>query len=243
MKEWFEEWFDTKYYHILYKNRNFEDASRLVDSLENKLNFNKDQLFCDLCCGKGRHSMYLNQKGYSVIGLDLSENNIKEASKNKNNRLQFFVHDMREIFETAKFDIILNLFTSFGYFSDDSQNQKAVNAISQSLKPGGLVCIDYLNIPKNESKLNQSYIESIDGIDFRIEKKSQDGFIIKNIRFEDQNQAFEFQERVKIISHENFETYFKKAGLKLEYVFGDYDLNPYEASSSDRLILIGKKTK
>ncbi|MFN3940966.1 MAG: YkgJ family cysteine cluster protein, partial [Chitinophagales bacterium] len=75
----------------------------------------------DLACGKGRHSIYLNQLGYDVTGADLSENSIKEASKFANEKLHFKVHDMRIPFE-EKYDAIFNLFTSFGYFENDADN-------------------------------------------------------------------------------------------------------------------------
>jgi SAM-dependent methyltransferase len=241
MKEWFEEWFDTKYYHILYKNRNYEDASRLINSLEKKLQFKSSQLICDLCCGKGRHSLYLNKKGYSVIGLDLSENNILEASKHESENLRFFVHDMRDLFQKDKFDVVLNLFTSFGYFSDDEQNQLVVNAIAASMKQNASVCIDYMNSTKAVENLSLNYEKSIEGLNFKINKEIKEGFIIKNIQFEDQGKGYDYYERVKIINLEDFNTYFEKAGLKITDVYGDYDLNKYDKKTSDRLIVIAQK--
>ena len=116
-QNWFASWFDTPYYHILYKERNYREAQIFMDNLTHYLNLPEKAKVLDLACGKGRHAIYLNQLGFEVIGADLSENSIAEASKNSNSSLQFQVHDMREKFDD-QFDAIFNLFTSFGYFDD-----------------------------------------------------------------------------------------------------------------------------
>ena len=122
---WFESWFDTKYYHILYKERNDEEAQLLMDNLTHYLNLPEDAKILDLACGKGRHAIYLNSLGFDVTGIDLSENSIKEASQFANEKLHFKVHDMRETCN-EKYDAIFNLFTSFGYFEDDTDNYKTI---------------------------------------------------------------------------------------------------------------------
>ncbi|MBC7524978.1 MAG: methyltransferase domain-containing protein, partial [Flavobacterium sp.] len=114
-KTWYASWFDSPYYHILYKDRNYREAQIFMDNLTRYLNLPEKAKVLDLACGKGRHSIYLNQLGFEVTGVDLSENSILEAKKNENESLHFNVHDMRNPFH-QKFDAIFNLFTSFGYF-------------------------------------------------------------------------------------------------------------------------------
>jgi len=87
-ENWFASWFDTKYYHILYKERNDEEAQLLMDNLTHYLNLPEDAKILDLACGKGRHAIYLNSLGFDVTGADLSENSIAEASKFSNNQRQ-----------------------------------------------------------------------------------------------------------------------------------------------------------
>ena len=141
---WFESWFDTKYYHILYKERNDEEAQLLMDNLTHYLNLPEDAKILDLACGKGRHAIYLNSLGFDVTGADLSENSILEASKFSNEKLHFKVHDMRETCD-EKYDAIFNLFTSFGYFEDDADNYKTIKAIHNSLTETGFAVIDFMN--------------------------------------------------------------------------------------------------
>ena len=93
-ENWFASWFDTPYYHILYKDRNYREAQIFMDNLTHYLNLPEKAKVLDLACGKGRHSIYLNQLGFDVVGADLSENSIAIASKNSNDTLHFQVHDM-----------------------------------------------------------------------------------------------------------------------------------------------------
>src|SRR5690606_22238937 len=141
-REWFGEWFNSPYYHILYKHRDFEEARIFIDNLNDLFGFSADQKALDLACGKGRHAIYLNKKGLNVVGVDLSPENIREAKKFENEKLQFFVYDMREVFDIQAFDYVLNLFTSFGYFNTEAENEKAINATALSLKKGGFFIID-----------------------------------------------------------------------------------------------------
>ena len=118
---WYASWFDTPYYHILYKDRDHEEAQLFIDNLNQYLNIAEDAKVLDLACGRGRHSIYLNKLGHNVIGADLSANSINYAKQYENENLKFVVHDMREPF-VEKFDTILNLFTSFGYFPNEKDN-------------------------------------------------------------------------------------------------------------------------
>ena len=80
-RKWFQYWFNSPYYHILYGNRNDEDAELLIDNLLAHLKPNIDNRIIDIACGRGRHSIYLNKKGYDVTGIDLSEQSIKYAQQ------------------------------------------------------------------------------------------------------------------------------------------------------------------
>lgn len=240
-KEWFGEWFDSPYYHILYKHRDMEEARYFIDRLSEYLYFRPDDHILDLACGKGRHSIYLNSKGLKVTGLDLSVRNIEEARQYSNGQLQFFVHDMRQPWQTAAYDYILNLFTSFGYFETDQENVMAMVAAAQSLKSDGKMVIDFLNPYTVIHNLVPEEIKLIEGIEFHIKKwLSDDNYIIKDIQFIDKGMHYHFQEKVKAIRKKDFKRYFEQAGLEIIKLAGDYDLNEYIADESDRMIFILK---
>ena len=238
-ESWFASWFDTTYYHILYKDRNYREAQLFMDNLTQYLNLPSQAKVLDLACGKGRHAIYLNQLGYNVVGADLSENSIEEAKKNENNGLYFVVHDMRESFD-EKFEAIFNLFTSFGYFEHESDNLKTLMAIKNSLSEYGFAVIDFMNVYQVLENLVPNEVKTVDGIDFNIKRFEKDGYIIKEINFEDKGQSFHFEEKVRALTLENFQTMMQEAGIDLLDIFGDYKLKKFHKKDSERLIMIFK---
>lgn len=236
---WFESWFDTKYYHILYKDRNDEEAQLLMDNLTHYLNLPEDAKILDLACGKGRHATYLNSLGFDVTGVDLSENSIKEASQFTNEKLHFKVHDMREMCK-EKYDAIFNLFTSFGYFEDDADNYKTIKAIHNSLTETGFAVIDFMNVDYVLENLVADEVKWVDGIDFHIQRYYKDGHIYKEIDFEDKGEKFHFIEKVQALRLKDFEKMMEEAGIYLLDIFGDYKLRKFYKTQSERLIMIFK---
>lgn len=242
-KEWFGEWFNSPYYHILYKNRDNAEARKFIDNLTAHLKITTGHQLMDLACGKGRHAIYLNKKGFEVTGLDLSEENIKHARLFANNRLHFEVHDMRLSYENQQFDFVFNLFTSFGYFETKKEHEAAVASVAQSLKPEGKFILDFLNPYTVIHHLIPEEIKTIDNIEFHITKDiSPDDYIVKNIRFKDDNKDYQFVEKVKALRRADFLQYFEKAGLKIISIFGDYDLSSYVAEESERMIFEVQKS-
>ena len=238
-ENWFSTWFDTPYYHILYKNRNDEEAQAFMDNITHYLNMPENGTILDLACGKGRHSIYLNQLGYNVLGADLSENSIAEANKNSNESLHFKVHDMREPFE-EKFDAIFNLFTSFGYFESDDDNLTTLKAIKESLSEYGFAVIDFMNVNQVIETLVPEEVKTVDEIDFHIKRYVEDGQIFKEIDFEDQGRKYHFTEKVKALTLKDFQDLMDEAGIFLLDIFGDYKLKKFHKTESERLIMIFK---
>ncbi|WP_330441660.1 SAM-dependent methyltransferase [Flavobacterium sp. C4GT6] len=236
---WFASWFDTPYYHILYKDRDYEEAQLFMDNITGYLNLPENAKILDLACGKGRHSIYLNKLGYDVTGADLSENSIKEASKHTNDKLHFVVHDMRDTCN-EKYDAIFNLFTSFGYFESDDDNLITLKAIHNSLTEYGFAVIDFMNVHKVITDLVPQETKVKDGIEFHIKRYVEDNHIIKEIDFNDNGQQFHFTEKVKALTLEDFEAMMEEAGIYLLDVFGDYKLHKFYKNESERLIMIFK---
>lgn len=236
-KNWFESWFNTPYYHILYKDRNEEEAQFFIKNLTEKLHFNKEQKILDLACGKGRHAIYLNKLGYHVVGVDLSKNNIEEATQYENSRLKFVLHDMREPLKN-KYNVILNLFTSFGFFEDDNENFSVLKNIKNALNSNGFAVIDFMNTNTVLNSLVSYEEKIIDNIQFKISRYVKGDFLVKEINFEDNGKNFTYYERVKVLSYKKIKQFLKQANLQIKHTFGDYMLNSFELDTSKRLILI-----
>ena len=238
---WFTNWFDSPYYHTLYKNRDEKEAQVFIDNLIDYLQIPKGSKLIDIACGKGRHAKYFNKKGMDVVGVDLSQNSINTAKKDENKNLQFLVHDMRENYQKDAFDVVTNLFTSFGYFENNKDEQKAINAMANNLKKEGILIIDFMNAKKVIANLVLKEQKTINNIQFDITRQVKDGFIIKDIRITDGKEEQQFQEKVKAITLADYSEFITNAGLKIIDIFGNYKLDNFDEKISDRLILICKK--
>lgn len=242
MKEWFESWFDTKYYHTLYKNRDHSEAEGFIRNLFQFLDLEHDKKVLDLACGKGRHAIFVNSLGYPTTGVDLSAESIATAREKETDSLRFFQHDMREKIKTEKYDLVLNLFTSFGYFNELSDNQSVISAIYGYLNKGGTLVIDFLNVHQVQKALVEQETKMIDGITFHISRAVKNGFIIKDIRFIDEGKDYHFQEKVQLLTLTDFKGFLKAANFEISSIFGNYELDAFNAES-DRLIIIAKKNQ
>lgn len=240
-KQWFTTWFNSPYYHILYKHRDYAEAQKLIDQLALALHFQPQQRFLDLACGKGRHALYLHQKGFEVVGIDLSEESIRYARQFEEQGLAFYTHDMREVFRPQGFDFVLNLFTSFGYFDSHAENLQALDASAANLKAQGRLVIDFLNPHTTIRRLVAEEQQHIEGITFYIKRYLEEDFIVKDIRFEAEGTWQHFQERVRAITYQDFLTYFEEAQLQVCEVWGNYALQSFEEETSDRMIFVLEK--
>lgn len=238
-KKWYASWFDSPFYHILYKDRDHTEAEHFMSALTEYLNLPEEGKILDLACGKGRHAVYLNKIGYDVIGADLSENSINHAKQFENDTLKFKVKDMRlPMGET--FDAVFNLFTSFGYFDNEADNLATLKSIKNNINDSGFGVIDFMNTEYIIDNLVAENTKTVDGIDFLQKRRVENGYIIKDISFTFEGEDYQFQERVRAFSLSDFEALFTQAGIYLLDVFGDFKLNKFHKKTSDRLIMIFK---
>jgi cyclopropane fatty-acyl-phospholipid synthase-like methyltransferase len=237
-ENWFESWFDSKYYPILYANRDQSEAALFIDRLVDFLKVKPNSSVLDLACGKGRHSIHLHSKGLDVMGIDLSPNSIAEAKKSATSGLDFSIEDMRTFDLHRKFDFVFNLFTSFGYFNHQDENLNVLKRVFHHLNDGGTMVLDYFNATKVEKALIPHDVKKAGGIDFEVSKQVKDGCIYKQIHFVDGEKEFTFTEQVQLLHLSDFIRLFESAGFKVNHTFGNYLLEPFNVESSDRLILV-----
>ncbi|WP_224489966.1 class I SAM-dependent methyltransferase [Robertkochia flava] len=236
---WYTDWFDTDFYHILYRERNRREAELFMQNLTTYLNLPEKASVLDVGCGRGRHAVMLRDMGYRVKGIDICENNINYARKFESDALSFHIHDMRAPYP-GSYDAIVNLFTSFGFFDDDTDHLRTLEMMKRGLNANGLGVIDFMNVTQVKDRLIPESKTEMEGITFHIKRYEEDGYIYKDIRFEHENTPYFFTERVKALSLADFEDLFERAGIYLLDIFGDYKLNKYHPTSSDRLVMIFK---
>lgn len=238
---WFESWFDSPYYHRLYASRDHAEAEFFIANLVSHLRLRQGQSVLDLACGRGRHAFYLSRYELDVLGLDLSENSIREAQKLERENLRFAVHDMRAVYPGRSFDVVFNLFTSFGYFDDERENLRVLQAVHRMLKPGGKIVIDFMNAEKAINGPMISEVKRVEGVDFRIERMRDGRRILKHIRFEDEGRRYHFTEKVQALTLDDFRALMEEAGFDLLAAHGDYALNTFDVAHSPRLILEARR--
>ena len=239
-KEWFSTWFDTSYYHVLYKHRNDEEATIFIENLTKLLNLPEEANVLDLACGKGRHSLMLHKSGLNVLGVDLSKNSIKAAHENTKTGLRFSVHDMREIIPNESFAAIFNLFTSFGYFDSSAENERVIQAVHAMLDEKGIFVIDFMNARKIINNLVLSEEKITDDIHFSIRRKWDKEHIYKFIDVVEGMESHSFMERVQSLFLVDFKNLLNGKFI-IKNVFGDYQLNSFDEEESDRLIIIAER--
>ncbi|MDU0370612.1 class I SAM-dependent methyltransferase [Hymenobacter endophyticus] len=240
--EWFSTWFDSPYYHRLYQSRDYAEAQEFLGRLLAHLHPKSGARLLDLACGKGRHARYLSEQGFEVTGVDLSPQSIGAARQFAHELLHFQVHDMRDPLPYGPFDLVLNLFTSFGYFQQEAENVVALRNAAAVVRPGGKLVIDFLNTEQAVRTLVAHETKTVDGTDFYLYRHFNNDFIVKEIRFrDDEGQEQCFEERVRALTQERFEEYFRMAGLRLAEVLGDYQLRPFDPATSPRMIFVLKK--
>ena len=238
-KEWFEHWFDTPFYHILYDYRNDDEARYFMANLVDYLKLSKGDKILDLPCGKGRHALFLYEQGFKTAGADLSVNSIEHAKQFEKQDLSFNIHDMRDPLK-GSYDAIFNLFTSFGYFNQETTNIKVLENFKNGLLPGGHIVVDFLNLEKVVQQLIPEQRITKKGIDFVIRKKVSENFIIKEIEVNQGGEIHHYMEKVQALDLDKMKYFAKAAGLEIEEIFGDYGLNPFDKNNSDRIILVLK---
>jgi SAM-dependent methyltransferase len=243
-KYWFEDWFADEHYLALYRHRNSEEASQALDLIEKTTHLAKDAPILDLACGAGRHSIGLAKRGYTnITGIDLSPTLIREAKKNAEAEgvtIDFKEQDMRSF--DGKYDLVINLFTSFGYFKDDKENEEVILRVGRNLNSTGFFIIDFLNAELLR-KMLVAYDEKIIVSGERVEqfREIRSGRVEKKIVIHSGGAKKEFHESVRLFELQDFERMFHNAGLKIRERLGDFSGALFEVGSSPRLFLVAQK--
>ena len=237
---WFKTWFNSDYYHLLYRNRSQQEANLFIKNLIETLGLEKTKNILDLGCGKGRHAHKMSEYFGQVDGLDLSKESIEKAKEFSKPNLEFYIGDMRNFNLPNRYKYIFNLFTSFGYFKNLNENIDVLNCCYSHLEKNGFLLIDYLNSELIRNQIIKEEIKTINGIIFKINKSIENNFIVKKITILDKEKKHYYNEKVQLFKKEQFIEMFRKSGFKLEASFGDYQLKKFD-EKSERLIMWAKK--
>jgi hypothetical protein len=152
---------------------------------------------------------------------------------------------MRAITFHEEFDIVVNLFTSFGYFTSDQENAKVIGNMAKALKVGGEVIIDYLNPAYVKENLVPHSTKEVAGMMIEEERWIENGFVKKKItlREHDGREPREYMEQVRLYSVEQMTAMLEEAGFGEIQIFGNYQFQPYQDAESPRMIFFAVRKK
>lgn len=241
---WYERWFGEEYL-LVYEHRSISEAEQDIKAITPLLDLKESELILDLCCGPGRHDIPLALMGCRVIGLDYSMPLLKLACDGRplDSTYPLYIRgDAKRIpFRDDAFDAVLNLFTSFGYFTDD-ENIEFIRSIARILKPGGRYYIDYLNPQRVTAELVEESTREKEGLKItekrRIDKNARR--IEKTIILQWDEHSQMFYESVRLYEPDEMLDMLREAGLSNRSIMGSAQGEPY-SKASERMIFHGCK--
>jgi 2-polyprenyl-3-methyl-5-hydroxy-6-metoxy-1,4-benzoquinol methylase len=244
MTEWFEDWFNSKEYLDVYQHRNESDAKLLFELIIKNIEIPIKGKVLDLACGPGRHSILFARRGFDVTGIDLSDNllRVAESSARKEKLdVRFIKSDIRKVELSEKFDLIVNLFTSFGYFETDEDNFSIFRTASYLLKPGGYFVFDFLNSTFIENNLVKESREDKSHEKIIQRRRIEGDRVIKDIIIQNNGIAKTFYESVKLYRWGELHKAINENGLAIKKTFGDFTGSDFKEATSPRMIIIAQK--
>ncbi len=239
---WFEGWFNTPFYHDLYRHRDDREANQFIALLCDYFGWNENQAILDVCCGNGRHALEIEKRKLSAWGVDLSQRNIQLAQSNSEFPERWWVQDIRKLEHGHTFDFVLNLFTSFGYFDTDQEHMDVLSRVGDLLKLDGILVLDFLNLDYVVRNLVQ--VEVIPGelSNYNIHRSINQQWISKDISFEYHGRKYQYCEKVRAFHHNDLRQMLEACGFKVIRHWGDYSLNDHSEQSPRCIFVVQKQS-
>jgi len=244
MSEWFKDWFDSDEYLDVYSHRNKTDAENLLVLITKNFDFKNGTKVLDAACGNGRFSNLFEKTGFDVTSFDLSMQLLKIAHKKsteENLNVKYFRSDIRNVPLKGSFDLVLNMFTSFGYFTSDNENFSFIRLAHKLLNEKGFFIFDYLNKDYVINNLIPKSYKTIGDKKIIEERRINQNRVEKKIIIESSNERKIFQESVLMYSKDEIIDGFNSCGFKVNKIFGDYLGSNFNSLTSERLLIFFAK--
>lgn len=240
---WYTDWFDEDYL-ALYAHRDMNEARSFVDCLWKAAHLEPRDWVADIPCGAGRHALAFAEHGARVVGIDLSPVMLHRALQDSpQDTPPFFIRsDIRRVPLAARFKLVTNIFTSIGYFEDESGNRTAFSELCRLLVPGGVLVVDIINaaylrnhfVPITRRELPTGTVQEHRSIDeqrqrvlkrITIQRGHFERIIYESVRFYPQSELLQMAEA---------------NGVEPFQFWGNYAGEAF-AAESPRLIMLARK--
>ena len=244
-------WFDDKkfwslFYEWMFPEESFHQAEDQIDDIM-KITGVKSGAVLDLCCGPGRHSVPLVKKGFQVTGVDLQSILIEKAQEysiNEDIDVEYLEENMLTFKRFEAFDLVISMFSSFGYFSDPEDDFSVIKNVFYSLKPGGKLLMDVRGKEIHAMENVTSFSQELPNGDliFHRSKVNEDWTRSDaNWVFVSGEKAYKFQMSVNLYSGAELRALLQRAGFSTVKVYGDLKGGVYDHTAK-RLVVVAEKT-
>jgi SAM-dependent methyltransferase len=251
-KPWYEKLFERDYYDYFYVGgpRGLLAEARSdaqVDFLVDALAVPDGARILDLCCGHGRHAVRLAERGYRVTGLDLSAYHLRlgaRAARERHVEVEWLRADMREVPGHNRFDGIVNLFTAFGYFDQESEDQLVIDRVARALKPGGRFLVDLMNRDGLMGRFRESgcsrgpeggYVAEMRDFDVRTGRIN-----VSMLFFPKEGRPKRHWHSIRLYTCSELEALMANAGLRVTQTWGNYDGSAFRLQSPRMMVMAEK---
>jgi SAM-dependent methyltransferase len=242
---WWDAYFDELYLRLFGTTSTSDRTAQEVAGIMALLDLRPGARILDLCCGQGRHAVLLARAGYQVTGLDRSSyllGQAQQAAVEGGVQVGWVRGDMRRLPWQERFDVCINLFTAFGYFDEEAENEQVLSQVCQALKPGGVFLLDLSNRdyyllrmwPYSWRRHDQAIILEETSFDPATCRFTMSFTWVEGGKMENLTHS------VRHYTAPELAGMLRRAGLSPIAMYGDFDGSRFELSSR-RMIMVARK--
>ncbi|MBC8523917.1 MAG: class I SAM-dependent methyltransferase [Chlorobium phaeobacteroides] len=249
-KEWFAEWFNHPLYLKVYSHRDETEANTCLATILQKTNMDsltpEDIQVLDIACGAGRHALEFARRGYMTTANDLSpfllECTQTRASE-ENLSLACTRQDMRHLSADNAYDLIVQLFSSFGYFKTRDEDLQVLRNVHHALKPDGWYVLDLINPVFLKKNLTPFSSRTIDDLTITETRSIENDCVRKQITISSLEETLSFEESVRLYKPETIKEMLDSAGFTIMEIYGEYEGSAFDEETSPRMMLFARKKR
>ncbi len=245
--EWWESYFDERYLSEYSPLFSLESDRREVARLVELLPLPVGSRVLDVPCGQGRHSHLLAEAGFDTTGLDFSDHLLKRArERGTGSRLRYVKGDMRRLPRrwAGRFDAVVNLFTSFGFFQNPADDLRTIAEFARVLRPGGfLVWHGASRDGVMSGFLDRDWWRASDGRMVAHERTFDplSGVLTIRVDWSDQTSSGDRDHRIRLYSATHLTEMLADAGLVTTEAYDSWNDAPLVRTSSEMLLVARKE--
>jgi ubiquinone/menaquinone biosynthesis C-methylase UbiE len=244
---WWDGYFDDSFVEIYRDFLTPQRTENEIEGLREMVPLDPDAEVLDLACGWGRHSVAMARAGFRVTGLDFSDSLLARARK----RAQaagvspdFVKGDMREVPWADRFDLVVSMYSSLGYFLSDEEDLKVLRGVHRALKPGGVFVMETMH----RDHIMGGYAErdwwSTDsGAIVWVEREfdAVEGISREWTRWSKPGKSGEKYHEMQLRTATDWDRLLRLAGLIPQDWYGDWGLAPFTHKSEELIVVCSRQ--